>query len=341
VVSENSRTFVFPLWHPYLFTHDPPQQANYITNQKTMAAPSQTVSELKQAKKTVVALAAPSGWLGGHLASGFVANPNYQTRLLTQELVDKDGRAKFETVKAQGATVMQVDYQNVQTLADALKGVDILVSAVGFTGLLEPQLKLIDAAVQAKVRRFVPSEFGPDARKSGPIEPVFSVKEKVLDKIKSSGLEWTVIYNGCFLDTLAQPVLNIVDLEHKTINMMGSESTSVSWLSLDDVAQLVPLVLLHPASKNTYATLHGETKTFGEIANELDKLTGKKVTRVVVPAENLQKEIDANPDKWATLAQFFQPGPGERARDNRRRNLVQSRSSRRIPSQTHCAIALD
>ena len=147
-----------------------------------------------------VAIAAASGWLGSNLAKGFVAHPSYTTRLLAHEvqnelenwhsqcaslpkLTDKDGKDKFAALKEQGATVTLVDYKNADGLVKALEGalivvttsdglfgllgVDIVVSAIGGNGLVESQVALIDASVKAKVRRFVPSEFGFDPRKTG------------------------------------------------------------------------------------------------------------------------------------------------------------------------------
>lgn len=103
-----------------------------------------------------VAIAAPSGWLGGHIARGFVAHPSYTTRLLAHEvhshnvvfcllkglffrpvqLTDKEGKDKFEALKKDGATVVQVDYKNADNLVKALEGVEILVSAIGGNGVL-------------------------------------------------------------------------------------------------------------------------------------------------------------------------------------------------------------
>jgi len=46
-------------------------------------------------------------------------------------------------------------------LLQAFEGQDVVVSTAGFAGILQ-QMPLIDAAVKAGVRRFLPAEFGGD-----------------------------------------------------------------------------------------------------------------------------------------------------------------------------------
>lgn len=57
--------------------------------------------------------------------------------------------------------VVKVDYTNKEQLIDALKGNDAAVIALGGYPELEANSKaIIDAAIEAGVKRVIPSEFG-------------------------------------------------------------------------------------------------------------------------------------------------------------------------------------
>lgn len=52
------------------------------------------------------------------------------------QLTDKEGKDKFEALKKDGATVVQVDYKSPDNLVKALEGVEIVVSAIGGNGVI-------------------------------------------------------------------------------------------------------------------------------------------------------------------------------------------------------------
>jgi hypothetical protein len=86
----------------------------------------------------------------------------------------------------------------------ALAGRDALISAIGFAAIAL-QKSLIEAAIDAKVKRFFPSEYGvnntnPAARK---VSPVFESKGATIEYLKSKesvGLSWTAVPTGLWLD---------------------------------------------------------------------------------------------------------------------------------------------
>jgi uncharacterized protein YbjT (DUF2867 family) len=99
--------------------------------------------------------------------------------------------------------VVKTDY-SAGSLANAFKGQDAVVSIVGNAGFAG-QTAIIDAAVAAGVKRFIPSEFGSDTAndKVRAIVPIFNGKKQVVDylKTKESGdFSWTALITGPFLD---------------------------------------------------------------------------------------------------------------------------------------------
>ena len=95
------------------------------------------------------------------------------------------------------------DYPEAEVL-EAFKGQDAVVSTVG--GAAEKsQLSLIDFAVKAGVKRFIPAEYGSNTTNPELTKRLFIFQEKVatvehLKKQESKGLTWSAIVTGPFLD---------------------------------------------------------------------------------------------------------------------------------------------
>jgi len=87
------------------------------------------------------------------------------------------------------------------------------------------QLKLIEAAKKAGVRRFLPSEFGQDLSelKTTAQDPYFADKVKVQDALRKSGLEYTFVATG-FFDNHALPQAAGVDLANGKLTIFVSSN---------------------------------------------------------------------------------------------------------------------
>lgn len=116
-----------------------------------------------------------------------------------------------ETSKATYApsiTVHRTDLSHL-SLVKAFEGIDAVVSAVA-TFNVPDQIAMIDAAVEAKVKRFLPSEYGGDASLPD-LENIapFAVQKKIIIEYlktkESQGLSWTAISVGAFFDYVSTP----------------------------------------------------------------------------------------------------------------------------------------
>jgi hypothetical protein len=149
-------------------------------------------------------------------------------------------------------TVRKVDYDSVESLTAAIKGADALVSAVGFGGF-PAQKKLVDAAVAAGVQRIIPSEFGHDT--TLPIfreVPIFAPKIELQDYLKKvsaeSGVTYTVVATGCFLDfCLEDPhAILIGSLKERKATIYDGGAKLLTTTTLADTGRGVAGVLRHP-----------------------------------------------------------------------------------------------
>jgi hypothetical protein len=90
------------------------------------------------------------------------------------------------------------------SLAEALKGQDAVVSALGAAGLQE-EIKII---VAAGVKRFIPSEYSCNSQnsKTTSLVPTFGLKVQINEHLKAQepkGLTWTAIEAGAAFDLVS------------------------------------------------------------------------------------------------------------------------------------------
>ncbi|KAF4122012.1 Nucleoside-diphosphate-sugar epimerase [Geosmithia morbida] len=145
--------------------------------------------------------------------------------------------------------VADVDFSSVEALTAALEGQDALVSTVGTAGLAGQTL-LVDAAAAAGVKRFLPSEFGsnldnPNTRKLPVFAPKVAVQEHAIAKAKTSGLTYTFVYNGLFLDWGLQKQFLFRWADRKPTIIDGGDAVFSS-TSLPSIADAVVGILTHP-----------------------------------------------------------------------------------------------
>jgi uncharacterized protein YbjT (DUF2867 family) len=146
------------------------------------------------------------------------------------------------------------------------------VSVVGKEALgLQPNL--IEAAAFSKVKRIIPSEFGNDteAMPKGQTVP-WDLKKSAQEQIHKLGLDYTFIVNNPFMDNLFGPFAG-VNLKDKSINLYGDAVMTA--IHTDDIARLVPEILLNPNTKNKTVRLGAETFKWNDVIAQLEKLTGK------------------------------------------------------------------
>ncbi|CAK5278392.1 unnamed protein product, partial [Mycena citricolor] len=133
-------------------------------------------------------------------------------------------------------------YDDVSAVTAALKShnVDVIVSTLSIEAI-SVQVPLIDAAKQAGIKLFVPSEFA--APSDGHTGPEFGEKNKIIAKLQSVGLPFLRIYNGVFTEFLTW-VVNF-DPAAKKLYVIGKSSGIVSTTSIRDVAGYVAHILTH------------------------------------------------------------------------------------------------
>lgn len=103
-----------------------------------------------------------------------------------------------------GARAVPVDYADTAALTAALRGIDVVISALGGAALLV-QIQLAEAAKAAGVKLFVPSEFGNPTQGISASEGPIGQKVQVQEALKKIGLPYALFWTGPFSDFIFIP----------------------------------------------------------------------------------------------------------------------------------------
>ncbi|KAJ4400757.1 hypothetical protein N0V85_005679 [Neurospora sp. IMI 360204] len=193
----------------------------------------------------------------------------------------------------------EVDYSSPSSLRDALQGQDAVVSVLATT-VVQEQKKIIDAAIEAGVKRFVPSEFGVNTRKAGiertRIGELLAGKRGVVDYLISKageGLSWTGLSTGLFFDPVhvLSNGLGGIDVKNgkATIIDSGNEPWPASLRS--HVGRAVSEILRHPdLTKNQYLSTASFNVSQNQLVKIVEELTGKKLEVTHVSSKDIFKQ---------------------------------------------------
>ncbi|KJJ31203.1 hypothetical protein AFLA70_544g000870 [Aspergillus flavus AF70] len=192
-------------------------------------------------------------------------------------------------------TIKEADFTSVQSLIPALQDVDVVVSCLA-TSAIGSQNPLIDAAVAAGVKRFIPAEFGMDSLNPLSVQlpvcaPKAATQKYLLDKSNHHPeFTFTSIANGLFLDWCLETGI-ILDLKQHTATLYNGGGVPFSATKLADVAKGVLGVIEHQVeTANRVVYIHSALVTQNRLIQYAKDKDGKAWETVVKDTEDVRKE---------------------------------------------------
>ena len=230
--------------------------------------------------KLTVLVAGATGMLGSKIVSALLDKGDVNVRAMVRSMDDSNekNRKTIDAMKAEDATIVEGDVMQPETLLSACAGVDVVVSAIGNNEVTVPgQKNLIDAAKQQGVKRFIPSDYSVDYRKLdyGDNDNLDKRKE-VLEYLQGSGLTYTLVLNGAFMDMIAY--MPLFDLEHQTFQYWGDGEMPMDLTTTDDTARYVAEAVSDPGLINMALEVAGDTLTPKQLKATYEAATGTKLT---------------------------------------------------------------
>jgi len=224
-----------------------------------------------------VALIGAGGNVGPHVLNA-LDKSGFDVTIISH----KSSKSTFD-----GRKVIQVsDNWPEEELVAAFKGIDAVVSNVpaahGPT-INGGQERLIDAAIKAGVKRFIPSEFGGDNRNKAGLElcPVYQDKLPVIKYLqeRQDKISWTAVITGPFFDFGLRVGFLGPDMQTKEATITEGGSTKFTTTTLPQTGLAVAAVLAHDTeTANKYVAIESFSTTQNELVAAMEKegLTVKK-----------------------------------------------------------------
>ncbi|KAJ7498111.1 hypothetical protein B0H11DRAFT_1998719 [Mycena galericulata] len=185
-----------------------------------------------------------------------------------------------------GVQVVKVDYNDASAVAAIFKQhkVDVVLSTLN-TGAAAADKSLVEAAKQAAVKLFAPSDYGFSA--DGQTKDLLGAKNRFAESLKAAGILSVRFYVGLFIESIPW-VTGYA--EHGKIRIVGKGEVPVSFTATEDIAGFVAHVLTtFPPSEleNRVFRLEGDRASLNDLGAQF-KTTVEYVDRITGDAGDVK-----------------------------------------------------
>jgi len=192
------------------------------------------------------------------------------------------------------------DFADKPSLRRALEGVDtVFLVCSPVRELVELESNMLDACRETGVRHVVlNSALGAqDYSKSFP-----SWHRKVEDKLKASGLGYTILRPNSFMQNILTYYAPSIRAQGAFYASMGNARTS--FIDVRDIAVVATKTLTAPGHAGKTYELNGpEALTYAEVAEKISRASGREVQYVDIPVEQQEKSmLDQRMPEWQVTA---------------------------------------
>ncbi len=248
-----------------------------------------------------ILLAGATGHLGPYLAKALLEKGNTVYALIRPETMKN--KEKTDLLKSSGVHLVKGDLGNQASLEKACENMDAVISAVGGGQILQ-QEALLKAAVNAGVKRFMPSEFGVDPQicETGTCD-LFDMKGAFQQSVKIADIDYTMFYTTGFMEFWASGLGQLGnDPSSGSVQLFGNGDVLASMASMPDIAALTARMVDDPDMANREVSLAANIGTQEDLIRKWEETSGVKMKRTPVSDEQLLEIIEkANtPDQMMT-----------------------------------------
>ncbi|PII50749.1 aromatic alcohol reductase, partial [Serratia sp. OLCL1] len=238
-------------------------------------------------------------------------------RASTVESSDPQKRHVITEIRELGIEIVPGNLvtSSIDELAEVFAQYDTVIGCAGYAAGIETPMKLAKAALQARIQRYFPWQFGADFDAIGRGSPqnIFDAQLDVRELLRSQHqTEWVIISTGIFMSYLFEPTFGVVDLQNSTVNALGSLDNTMTLTTPDDIGMLTAaIVFAAPRIRDEIVYIAGDTVTYEEVADKLQAALGRPFTRSVWSEQYLLDELAREPqDMMHKYRAVFAQGRG-------------------------------
>jgi hypothetical protein len=219
----------------------------------------------------VILVAGATGNLGNKIVNALLGK-GAEIRAIVRRETNQEKIAQLEQ---KGVKIFMVDMNNKSEIAHACKGVHCVVSAL--SGLreviIDTQKNLLDAAIEAKVPRFIPSDYSIDFTNLVDGENRnLDLRREFHTYLENAPIKATTIFNGAFMDMLTAE-MPLILFKFKRILYWGNPNIKMDLTTTYNVAEFTANVAL---DENTprYLRIAGDSVNAHDARNIVSDITG-------------------------------------------------------------------
>ncbi|KAM0427588.1 hypothetical protein ACHAPT_007549 [Fusarium lateritium] len=266
-----------------------------------------------------------AGELGLSVLEALAVHPLRQEKraqisvLLRQATLDSaapDKKKLIQHIRALGADFEAADVVNasVAELAAIFTNFDVVVSCNGMGLPPGTQVKLLEAVVEAKVKRYFPWQFGMDydVIGEGSSQDLFDEQLEVRKGLRAqSEVDWTIVSTGLFMSFLFLEGFGVVDFGRRTVRALGSWDNTITVTTPRDIGRVTAEVVLDPRKiQSQVVYTAGDTISYKALADLLETRLGVKFRRELWDLDELKRQMDEDPSTMVKYRDTFAQGRG-------------------------------
>ncbi len=206
--------------------------------------------------KKIIVIAGATGNLGGKITAALLAKGAEVRAIVRLETEQK----KIKDLEEKGVQVFQIDTRNKSEISKHCVGAHCLVSALAGLRetIIDAQRIFLDAAIEANVPRFIPSDYSSDFTnlKDGQNRNL-DFRRAFHQYLETTPIKATTIFNGPFMDLLTTD-MPLIMFKQKRILCWGNPNQMIEFTSTHNVAAFT-----------AEAAMENETPRFLRIAGDI------------------------------------------------------------------------
>jgi uncharacterized protein YbjT (DUF2867 family) len=219
----------------------------------------------------------------------------------------------LQRLAASGVETVLGDLRQPETLGPACWGVQAVISTATTTARQDEgntipetdqqgQLNLVAAAKEAGVGKFVFISYSGNIDAGRKPSPLTQAKRSVEEAVKLSGMAYTILRPSYFMEVWLSPAIGF-DYPNAKATIYGEGKNKISWISIQDVAEMTVLALDHLPAQNKVIELGGPASLSPlDAVGIFERVTGRKFEIQMVPEAALEAQQASATDP---LAQSF------------------------------------
>ncbi|MFN5223348.1 MAG: NmrA family NAD(P)-binding protein [Bacteroidota bacterium] len=223
--------------------------------------------------RKIIVVAGATGNLGGKIVNSLLTK-DVEVRAIVRLEADKN---KIKDLEEKGVKVFQVDTSNKTEISKHCIGANCVVSALAGLRetIIDTQKIFLDAAVEANVSRFIPSDYSID------FTNLNEGQNRNLDQrrefhrhLENMPIKATTIFNGAFMDLLTTD-MPLILFKQKRILCWGNANQILEFTTTDNVAEFTAAAALDDNTPR-FLRIAGDKLSCNDFVQLLSELTNNK-----------------------------------------------------------------